>query len=482
MENCIGGAILGGENNIIYPTSPYAFIGGGKDAILYDSNYAAILGGLSSEVSKSDYSSLMGGNDNTIKDSDYAFIGAGRENNITLNSHYSFIGGGYQDNIYNSDNSIIAGGLLNTISCYHNMQGNSILAGYGNTIQSTNWGGTASSLGGQYNTILGGFYNEISGSPEYSFIGGGRQNLIRTTGGHNNVLQNSTITAGQYNHIINTNYSGIFTGRSNVIGNLDGETWHEYSTIVGGRGNVLTSSNASTIVGGLGNLIKKSDWSAIVVGSGSKISPTSGDSTYNFIGGGKANTISSTEGYNAILGGDTNVIGGAYTDTFIIGSNITAAASNTTYTENLSPGTDDSFTLGTSALRWDDVFAVQTTTGGIFESGLKTQNIGDNLTGTIVVWQEDKLIPCDTNEDELVMGVIKHGKDEPIVLGAEPVLVTGKVQIGDYIVTSDKLGHGKSVKRGYLLKKDLFGKVIAQALEKSDDSESCLIRCMIRKM
>ena len=80
------------------------------------------------------------------------------------------------------------------------------------------------------------------------------------------------------------------------------------------------------------------------------------------------------------------------------------------------------------------------------------------------------------------LDAIKNGKDEPIVMGAEPVLVTGKVDVGDYIVTSDKIGHGKAVKRGYLLKKDLFGKVIAQALEPSDDSDSCLIKCMIRKM
>ena len=118
----------------------------------------------------------------------------------------------------------------------------------------------------------------------------------------------------------------------------------------------------------------------------------------------------------------------------------------------------------------------------MFETGLKTEKIGDNPTGTIVSWRQDGLVPCDSNEDELVMGVIKQGKDEPIVMGAEPVLVTGKVDIGDYIVTSDKIGHGKSVKRGYLLKKDLFGKVIAQALEPSDDSDSCLIKCMIRKM
>ena len=138
--------------------------------------------------------------------------------------------------------------------------------------------------------------------------------------------------------------------------------------------------------------------------------------------------------------------------------------------------------LGSSSKRWADVFAVQTTTGGVFETGLKTEKIGDNPTGTIVSWRGDGLVPCDSNEDELVMGVIKEGKDEPIVMGAEPVLVTGKVNVGDYIVTSDKIGHGKSVKRGYLLKKDLFGKVIAQALEPSDDSDSSLIKCMIRKM
>ena len=132
-------------------------------------------------------------------------------------------------------------------------------------------------------------------------------------------------------------------------------------------------------------------------------------------------------------------------------------------------------------MRWADVFAVQTTTGGVFETGLKTEKIGDNPTGTIVSWRGDGLVPCDSNEDELVMGVIKEGKDEPIVMGAEPVLVTGKVDVGDYIVTSDKIGHGKSVKRGYLLKKDLFGKVIAQALE-SCDGDSNLIKCMIRKM
>ena len=67
------------------------------------------------------------------------------------------------------------------------------------------------------------------------------------------------------------------------------------------------------------------------------------------------------------------------------------------------------------------------------------------------------------------MGVSRKGKDEPIVLGAEPILVTGKVDVGDYIVSSKKIGHGKAVKRGLLIKKDLFGKVN----ENPYISESC---------
>ena len=79
------------------------------------------------------------------------------------------------------------------------------------------------------------------------------------------------------------------------------------------------------------------------------------------------------------------------------------------------------------------------------------------------------------------MGVTREGKNEPIVLGAEPILVTGTIKEGDYIVTSDVEGHGKSVKAGYLFKKNLFGKVIGQALEYAA-GDSSLIKCMIRKM
>ncbi len=153
-----------------------------------------------------------------------------------------------------------------------------------------------------------------------------------------------------------------------------------------------------------------------------------------------------------------------------------------TFAGDIAPTNDNQKTLGSSQKRWSDVFAAQTTVGGIFETGLRTENIGDNLTGTIVSWYKGKLIPCYKEEDTTVMGVIKHGKDEPIILGAEHVLVTGNVKEGDFIVTSKKIGHGKAVKKKWLglINRSLTGKIIGQALEDAS-GESNLIKVYIYK-
>jgi len=148
---------------------------------------------------------------------------------------------------------------------------------------------------------------------------------------------------------------------------------------------------------------------------------------------------------------------------------------------SIAPVGDNKFPLGNPSNRFSDIFAAQSTIGGLFETGLRTVGLGEYQTGTIVSWEVDKCVPSKVEEDELVMGVVKNGKDEPLILGAEPILVTGKVDVGDYIVTSNKKGHGKGVKRGNIFKKDLFGKVIAQALE-SGSGESYTIKAMIRKM
>lgn len=138
--------------------------------------------------------------------------------------------------------------------------------------------------------------------------------------------------------------------------------------------------------------------------------------------------------------------------------------------------TDGSETMTTRNVRVTDIF-----TGGVFETGLESEGLSDFPTGTTIVWNEGKCVKSYKKEDEFVMGVTRNGHNQPIVLGAEPILVTGKVKEGDYLVTSNVPGHCKAVKRRFIFKKDLFGKVIAQALE-SSEGESNLIKAMIRKM
>lgn len=149
-------------------------------------------------------------------------------------------------------------------------------------------------------------------------------------------------------------------------------------------------------------------------------------------------------------------------------------------TGSMIPEGDGSWDLGTSTNRWNDIYIVQTTVGAVFETGLTTPGIEELPTGTVLSWKEGKLIPCSSKCDKMVMGIAKTGKQQPIVMGAEPVLVTGKVEEGDFIVTSDKEGHGEAYKykRG---SNNIFGRVIAQALE-SCDGDSNLIKCMINKM
>lgn len=149
----------------------------------------------------------------------------------------------------------------------------------------------------------------------------------------------------------------------------------------------------------------------------------------------------------------------------------------------LIPEGDGNRLFGSTNNRWADIYAVQTTVGAVFETGLTTEGIGKLSTGTILVWKNGKCIPCTEEEDSLVVGVTKEQKDQPIILGAEPVLVTGMVREGDYIVTSNVLGHGKAAKPKNFIgfKRNLHGRIIAQALENAD-GPSNLIKCYIKKL
>ena len=76
----------------------------------------------------------------------------------------------------------------------------------------------------------------------------------------------------------------------------------------------------------------------------------------------------------------------------------------------------------------------------------------------------------------MVFGVATGDSQAPIVLGAEPICITGCITAGDFITASSCKGHGKKSTSPYP-----FGTIIAQAME-SGGGDSYEIKAMIRKM
>jgi hypothetical protein len=117
-----------------------------------------------------------------------------------------------------------------------------------------------------------------------------------------------------------------------------------------------------------------------------------------------------------------------------------------------------------------------TVAGAYFEENASHESLKSMRTGTILVMNEDgDLVPCSKEDDMMVFGVVKKGYKQPIIMGAEPIKVTGPIKVGDFITTSNVEGHGMKADNPQ------FGTIIAQAME-SGDGESYNIKAMIRKM
>ena len=95
-----------------------------------------------------------------------------------------------------------------------------------------------------------------------------------------------------------------------------------------------------------------------------------------------------------------------------------------------------------------------------------------------MVWKGGKNIPCTEAADHMRMGIAVNGIDSPLVQGAEPVLVTGSVNEGDYLVTSAVEGHAKAITPQFMRQHMLFDCVIGKALE-SGEGDSHLIKTWI---
>ena len=169
---------------------------------------------------------------------------------------------------------------------------------------------------------------------------------------------------------------------------------------------------------------------------------------------------------NTSLGYEATPDSSGYCNTIQIGHCARATASNYTCIGNTSTVCSVVPNLSTNCL----------TTGAFMESNLRSVEIKEQPTGAVLIWEQGEAKPCEAEYDVRVLGVAGCNSEDPIILGAEPVLITGIISEGDFIVTSEKTGHGK---KG--VSNNMFGKVIGQALE-SGTGDSHSVCAMIRKM
>ena len=210
--------------------------------------------------------------------------------------------------------------------------------------------------GSTYSSILGGKNNVISDSSGYSFIGGGYQNTntgsrSSIVGGSNNTNSSdySSIVGGKnntnsgYNSLIgggdgivisgnSLNYSNIVNGKGNIItSNSSGYNLFYHNSIINGKNNGILNAYASEIIGGFNNNIQNGILTNSIVGGQNNYigQPSFNDgwdgnflnakfalgipTIGNFIGNGWGNRIESNA-FSAILGGLYNRISGTTND------------------------------------------------------------------------------------------------------------------------------------------------------------------------
>lgn len=149
---------------------------------------------------------------------------------------------------------------------------------------------------------------------------------------------------------------------------------------------------------------------------------------------------------------------------------------------NLYPSRDRQHFLGLETNRWQIVFCEILDSAGQHEKNLQNpegeKSVGEYPTGTVLVWKDGKNIPCTEYADHMRMGVAVHGVASPLIQGAEPVLVTGPVKEGDYLITSRKEGHAEAISPELMRQQGLYDCVLGKALETAD-GESHLVKVWI---
>ena len=238
----------------------------------------------------------------------YSFVGGGASGSAA--ACHSFIGGGIGNKICSTATcASIVGGYCNTISAYAYYS--TIGGGYCNTL-SNNYSfignGSLNTVSGLKSAIVTGAGNVVCGYN--SFIGSGTLNTISLCGCHSSI-------GGGHSNTVSGKYSFVGSGRSNSASG-------KYSAIVGGNANCACGCN-SFIGGGYSNFtvtcfsVVGGGYNNVVFGC------------HSFVGSGRTNVVCGA--YSGVLSGCNNTVTG--TNSFVLGSNISGSANDTTYINNL---------------------------------------------------------------------------------------------------------------------------------------------------
>jgi len=330
----------------------------------------------------------------------------------------------------------------------------------GGDINSSNFGSGISILNQNSNQLAigaGGSFDDIQ-------IGNGKN--IKLTG----PITASIISASSIYSNLTSSADLFFTSSGVGPKNYRIDYAKVYSSSINNNGDTITHSNILLESGSL-----------TITASGLKIE---GDLTAS--GSVTLDGALSFNGFNFFESSTTVISGSTQFGSGSTGSNIPLTTHQFTGSiiitgSGIFPDTNGTIDLGSHSKKFSNLYATNTFFGGVHEINLETEGLDQMQEGTVLTLKNGTLHPCKKEADPLVMGIVSSNSNFPIVLGAEPVLVTGKIKEGDYIITSKIKGHGKGIDPKHIYTKQLFGKIIAQAIEKGN-GRSHIIKAMIRKM
>ena len=449
--NSFASVALAGTKNKIY---------GDFDAIVVGSNN--IISGQEIDgavTGNADFNFIGAGSGIRIFESSFSSIVGGADNEINEDSENAFIGGGSGNKIAGSRNSVIVGGIGNVLQSSESVQifgshvdGNAgTYDGYIYLSDNDN----RTKAPNRSDALFIDFNNGVDIKTGDLAVGEG----ITMSGGQPVATQSFVTSRGYITGVSSSDVTGAL-GFTPISAQTDDQTLDE----------VLAQGNVSA--------------SGITVGSstisGAGTSTFTVDSTSSF---GRELTLS-TNGVLPTISANSDLLietsnshtqikleGGSSTDNIQFIANGVEQARITTAGVGIGTNSPDYelHVIGTASF-------TDTVAGAYFEENASHESLKSMRTGFILVMDKDgELVPCTKENDTTVFGVAKKGYKQAIIMGAEPIKVTGPIKVGDFITTSNIEGHGMKAENPQ------FGTIIAQAME-SGDGESYNIKAMIRKM